>query len=157
MSTERIGIVMNGITGRMGTRQHLARSIMAIRKQGGVALDDGRTLMPEPLLVGRNESKLKGLSEAHGGLKFTTDLDAALGDPDYTVYFDSQTTNRRFEGVKQAIDAGKHIYCEKPSAGSVADAMALYELAERRRDARADGCVLSPDTRVGTRRRTCFR
>ncbi|HIA48560.1 MAG TPA: gfo/Idh/MocA family oxidoreductase, partial [Candidatus Hydrogenedentes bacterium] len=80
MSEERIGIVMNGITGRMGRNQHLARSIMAIREQGGVVLDDGRVLMPEPLLVGRNEEKLKGLSEVHGGVKFTTDLDAALGD-----------------------------------------------------------------------------
>ncbi|MFP6615592.1 MAG: Gfo/Idh/MocA family oxidoreductase, partial [Candidatus Hydrogenedentota bacterium] len=131
MSEERIGIVMNGITGRMGRNQHLARSIMAIREQGGVVLDDGRMLMPEPLLVGRNEEKLKGLSEAHGGLKFTTDLDAALGDPDYSVYFDSQTTNRRYESVKLAIDAGKHIYCEKPSAASVTDAMALYDLAEK--------------------------
>ena len=93
MSTERIGIIMNGITGRMGTRQHLARSIMAIREQGGVQLDDGRMLMPEPLLVGRNESKLQELSEAHGGLKYTTDLAEALRDPDYSVYFDSQTTN----------------------------------------------------------------
>lgn len=131
MSEERIGIVMNGITGRMGTNQHLARSIMAIREQGGVVLDDGRVLMPEPLLVGRNEEKLKGLSEVHGGLKFTTDLDAALGDPDYSVYFDSQTTSRRYESVKLAIDAGKHIYCEKPSAASVTDAMALYDLAEK--------------------------
>ncbi len=82
MSTERIGIIMNGITGRMGTNQHLARSIMAIREQGGLQLDDGRTLMPEPLLVGRNDIKLKALSETHGGLKFTTDLDAALSDPE---------------------------------------------------------------------------
>jgi predicted dehydrogenase len=87
--------------------------------------------MPEVLLVGRNEEKLKALSEEHGGLKFTTDLDAALGDGNYSVYFDSQTTNRRYEGVKKAIDAGKHIYCEKPSAGSIADAMALYESAEK--------------------------
>ena len=87
--------------------------------------------MPEVLLVGRNEEKLKALSEEHGGLKFTTDLDAALGDGNYSVYFDSQTTNRRYEGVKKAIDAGKHIYCEKPAAGSIADAMALYESAEK--------------------------
>ena len=130
MSTERIGIIMNGITGRMGTRQHLARSIMAIREQGGVQLDDDRVLMPEPLLIGRNETKLKALSEAHGGLKYTTDLDAALEDPDYSVYFDSQTTNRRFDDVTRAIDAGKHIYCEKPTAGSLADAMAMYRHAE---------------------------
>lgn len=131
MSEERIGIIMNGITGRMGTRQHLARSIMAIRKEGGIKLDDGRILMPEPMLVGRNESKLKALSEEHGGLPYTTDLDAALSNPDYTVYFDSQTTNRRVESVTKAIDAGKHIYCEKPTAGSIADAMALYHHAEK--------------------------
>jgi predicted dehydrogenase len=131
MSTERIGIVMNGITGRMGMNQHLARSIMAIRADGGLKLDDGRTLMPEPLLVGRNEATLKALSGEHGGLPFTTDLDAALADPDYTIYFDAQTTSRRFDSVKQAIDGGKHIYCEKPTADNLADAVALYEYAEK--------------------------
>src|SRR5271156_2044989 len=103
MKERRIGIIMNGVTGRMGPNQHLVRSILAIRKQGGVRLANGDTVMPDPILVGRSADKLKALGDAHGVSRFTTDLDAALADPFNAIYFDSQTTDRRAEGVRKAI------------------------------------------------------
>ncbi len=112
----------------MGTRQHLGRSIVAIRDQGGVRLDDGEALMPDPVLVGRDEKKLRALAEEHGIERWTTDLEACLADPYSEVYFDSQTTTRRAEGVRAAIRAGKHIYCEKPIATSLDDAVELVRL-----------------------------
>ena len=129
MTTHTIGIIMNGVTGRMGTNQHLVRSILAIREQGGVHVGDD-VIMPEPLLVGRNESKLNALSDAHGGLRYTTDLDGALADDAYAIYFDAQTTLRRYECVRQAIAAGKHVYCEKPVSTNSAEGMELHRLAE---------------------------
>lgn len=129
--TEKIGIIMNGVTGRMGTNQHLMRSIVAIINQGGVRLPDGSCLMPEPLLVGRNADKLKGLSGRAGGAKWTTDLDAALADKANAIYFDAQTTDRRAADVRRAIAAGKHIYCEKPTATDTATALELYRLAAK--------------------------
>ncbi len=120
----RVGVVMNGVTGRMGTNQHLVRSILAIREQGGV---DG--ILPEPLLVGRDEEKLRALAEPHG-LPYTTDLDAALADDAYEVYFDAQVTSRREAAVRKAIAAGRHVYCEKPITEDLASALALAELAE---------------------------
>ncbi|NLX15320.1 MAG: Gfo/Idh/MocA family oxidoreductase [Phycisphaerales bacterium] len=122
---------MNGVTGRMGTNQHLVRSIMAIRQQGGVRISENETIMPEPLLVGRNAAKLTQLAAATGVEKWSTDVDAALADKHYSVYFDAQTTNRRVEWVKKAIAAGKHIYCEKPTALSTKEALELYTLAEK--------------------------
>jgi len=125
-----VGIVMNGVTGRMGTNQHLVRSIVAIRAQGGVAAGPGRVLWPEPLLVGRDERKLRALADAYGlGDAYTTDLDAALADDAYEVYFDAQTTSRRAEGVKAAIEAGKHVYCEKPITEDLDSALELARLA----------------------------
>lgn len=124
-----IGIIMNGVTGRMGTNQHLIRSILAIRKQGGVALPNGDAIMPDPILVGRQEHKLRALAAEHGLEKWSTDLDACLADPAYPVYFDAQTTLRRAESIKQAIQAGKHIYCEKPTAASLAESIELARLA----------------------------
>ncbi len=129
MKTHNIGIILNGVTGRMGTNQHLVRSMLAIREQGGVRLSDREVIMPAPVLAGRNEHKLRALSEAHGGLPWSTSLDALLSDPHYTVYFDAQTTLLRFAAVKKAIAAKKHIYCEKPSANSLEEALQLYELA----------------------------
>ena len=126
MKQHTLGIIMNGVTGRMGTNQHLVRSILAIRKQGGVRLANGDVVIPDPILVGRNIDKLRALGEAHGVSRFTTDLDSALADPKNKIYFDSQTTDRRAEGVRRAIAARKAIYCEKPTAVDTATALALY-------------------------------
>jgi predicted dehydrogenase len=135
MSTHKIGIIMNGVTGRMGTNQHLYRSIAAIIKQGGVKLADHETIMPEVLLVGRNEAKLRKVAEGaglpEGTPKVSTDLAAALKDKQYSIYFDAQTTDRRVEAVSQAIAAGKHIYCEKPTATNTEDALRLWHEAKK--------------------------
>jgi predicted dehydrogenase len=130
--THHIGIVMNGVTGRMGTNQHLIRSILSIRSQGGIKTPSGDTILPDPILVGRNHAKLSQLAQDHGLGRFTTDLDAALADPYNAIYFDAQGTNQRAESVKKAIAAGKHIYCEKPTATSTKDALELYQLAMKR-------------------------
>jgi predicted dehydrogenase len=132
MAKKSIGIVMNGVTGRMGTNQHLVRSILAIREEGGLLLPNGDRLWPEPVLVGRSEAKLRELASAHGGLKFSTSLDACLNDPANTIYFDAQTTSRRAEALRVAIAAGKHVYCEKPVADSFDDAMSIARLARDR-------------------------
>jgi predicted dehydrogenase len=125
-----VGVIMNGVTGRMGTNQHLHRSIVAIREQGGVKLASGETIMPVPTLVGRNAAKLDALSAAAGGVRWTTSLDEALADPNNSIYFDAQTTDRRAAAVRQAIAAGKNVYCEKPTANSLAEAYELYTLAK---------------------------
>ncbi|MEX0321963.1 MAG: Gfo/Idh/MocA family protein [Puniceicoccaceae bacterium] len=130
MKTHTVGIIMNGVTGRMGTNQHLLRSVAAIMKQGGVQVGPNEIIMPDPVLVGRNENKLKKLCEISGVEKWTTDLDSVLNDPAYTIYFDSQTTGRRADGVKKAADAGKHIYCEKPTAVSTKVAVELADYCE---------------------------
>ena len=130
-TTHTIGLIMNGVTGRMGANQHLKRSICAIMKQGGAPLPDGSRIMPSPVLVGRNPAKLAELARETGLEKWTTDLDAALADPAYQVYFDAQTTSLRAAAVKKAIAARKHIYCEKPSATTTAAAYELYQLAKR--------------------------
>lgn len=129
MAVRNIGIIMNGVTGRMGTNQHLIRSILAIRKQGGVVLSGGDVVMPDPILVGRQENKLQALAATHGVERWSTDLEACLADPYNEIYFDSQTTVRRAESIKQAIAAGKHIYCEKPTAVDLAGALELASIA----------------------------
>ncbi len=129
MTRHTVGIIMNGVTGRMGTNQHLVRSIVAIRAAGGVRIDDDTVIWPEPVLVGRNEAKLQQLAEAHGDLRWTTDLDACLRDPELTVYFDAQITGRRAPAVRAAIAAGKHVYCEKPVSEDLATALELSRLA----------------------------
>ena len=126
-----VGIIMNGVTGRMGLNQHLQRSVYAIIEQGGVRLNDAEAIVPRPLLVGRSPSKLEAISAKFGGLPWTTNLDEALANPEYSVYFDAQTTDRRADAVRQAIAAGKHVYCEKPISGSVETALDLCRLANR--------------------------
>src|SRR3954462_4670077 len=125
MSEHRVGIIMNGVTGRMGTNQHLMRSIAAIIKQGGIKIAEGETIMPDPILVGRNEAKLRALAAQAGVTRVSTDLAATLKDPANTIYFDSQVTTRRAEDIKRAIAAGKHIYTEKPVATSAKEAQEL--------------------------------
>ncbi|AYB34634.1 Gfo/Idh/MocA family protein [Chryseolinea soli] len=130
MKEQKIGIIMNGVTGRMGTNQHLLRSIVEIIKQGGIKLRSGDRLIPDPILVGRDEDKLQRLGVLSGIKKITTNVDEALADPQNKIYFDSQTTGRRAEGVRKAVKAGKHIYCEKPVAVDTKEAMELYQLCK---------------------------
>jgi len=130
MKEHKIGLIMNGVTGRMGTNQHLLRSIAEIIKQGGVKINAGETVMPDPVLVGRDENKLQKLCELSGVKKMSTDLDKVLADPHNIIYFDSQTTTRRADGIRKAVKAGKHIYCEKPIAVDTKEAMELYQLCE---------------------------
>lgn len=132
MTTRTLGIIMNGVTGRMGMNQHLLRSIVPLIQQGGARAGKDTLIIPEPLLVGRNPDKLEQVARSAGLSRWTTDLDAALSDPKMAVYFDAQTTLNRAASVSRAIAAGKHIYCEKPTATSTREAYALYELARRK-------------------------
>ena len=131
MATKTLGIIMHGITGRMGYNQHLVRSICAIRDQGGVALANGDRIMPDPILVGRNADKIAAVAKKHGITRTTTDMAAALANPADTVFFDGGSTQMRAGFLSDAIRAGKHIYCEKPIAETVADAMAVVRLAKQ--------------------------
>ncbi|MHA7279122.1 Gfo/Idh/MocA family protein [Arthrobacter sp. MDT2-2] len=130
MSTRTIGIIMNGVSGRMGYRQHLVRSILAIRDQGGVLLSDGSRVQVEPILVGRNEAKLAELAAKHGIEHYSTDLDSVLADPTWEIYADFLVTKARSAAIRKAIAAGKAIYTEKPTAETAADALELANLAE---------------------------
>ena len=144
MARKIINVALNGVTGRMGYRQHLVRSLLAIREQGGIPLDvgpvsegtvsgdtapEGTILYPEPILVGRSEERLRAIAERHGLTRWTTSLDEVLGDPEIDVYFDTQVTSAREDAVARAIAAGKHVYTEKPVAASAAAACALAEAA----------------------------
>ena len=122
-------IVMNGVTGRMGYRQHLLRSILAIRDDGGVLRPDGTRLQVEPVIVGRNREKLTEIARKHDIDTVHTDLDAALAD-DAPVYFDSLVTSERKKTILRAVAAGKHVYTEKPIAESVAEGQELVEAAQ---------------------------
>jgi predicted dehydrogenase len=122
-------IAMNGVTGRMGYRQHLVRSILAIRDQGGVLLDDGSTVQVEPILVGRNPDRLSQMAKQHGVESWSTDVDAVLADDTVDIYFDAQVTSRRVAALSAAIAAGKAVYTEKPTAETVKEAVELARLA----------------------------
>ncbi len=130
MTVRSIGVVLNGVTGRMGYRQHLVRSVLAIRERGGVRVDDDTVLLPEPVLVGRNAAKLKELAARHDLARWTTDLDSALGDASTEVYFDAQVTSAHVPAITKAIAAGKHVYTEKPVASSPDEVLELARLAD---------------------------
>jgi predicted dehydrogenase len=130
MARKVIQVALNGVTGRMGYRQHLVRSLLGIREQGGVRLEDGTTVYPEPVLVGRSEERLRAIAERHGLDRWTTDLDEVLADPAVEVYFDTQVTSAREPSLMRAIEAGKHVYTEKPVAGSLAGALRLARAAQ---------------------------
>src|SRR5258708_2147331 len=129
MPRRTLAIALNGATGRMGYRQQLVRSILAIREQGGLALPDGTVVWPEPLLVGRDAQKLRAIAERHGLERWTTSLDEALADPAVEVYFDAQVTQQRVKALTKAIEAGKHVYTEKPTAETAAEALGLARTA----------------------------
>src|SRR5216684_1260659 len=131
MAQQRLGIIMSGVTGRMGMNQHLIRSICAIRDQGGVALKNGDRVMPDPILVGRSADRLQKLAKAHGIARWTTDLDKALKDKKDTLFFDAATTQLRAELLKKAMKAGKDIYCEKPVSETLKDAVDLVRAAKK--------------------------
>lgn len=124
-----IGVIVNGATGRMGYRQHLVRSLLALRDDGGLAVGDGTRLMPEPILVGRDEGKLAAIARRHGLDRWTTNLDEALADDSAPIYFDAQATQVREKSIKAAIEAGKHVYTEKPLAATHDAAVELARLA----------------------------
>jgi predicted dehydrogenase len=129
MTRKVILVAVNGVTGRMGYRQHLVRSLLSIREQGGVPLGDGTALYPELVLVGRSEERLRRIAERHGLDRWTTSLDEVLADPAVEVYFDAQVTSAREASLRQAIEAGKHVYTEKPTAGSLDGALRLARAA----------------------------
>jgi predicted dehydrogenase len=129
MSRKVVPVALNGVTGRMGYRQHLVRSLLSIRDQGGVPLDDGTVIYPEPILVGRSEQRLRAIAERHGLERWTTSLDEVLSDPAVPVYFDAQATSAREPSLAAAIAAGKHVYTEKPVADSLDGALRLAAAA----------------------------
>ncbi|MFG2066832.1 Gfo/Idh/MocA family protein [Micromonospora tulbaghiae] len=132
MERTSVGIILNGVTGRMGYRQHLVRSLLAIRDQGGVPARDGSRIWPELTLVGRDENRLAEIAERHGLSAYTTDLDAALADDAHRIYFDAQVTTAREKAIRAAIEAGKHVYTEKPLAEGFLASLELARLAAAR-------------------------
>ena len=130
MTVKRLSLIMNGVTGRMGLNQHLIRSIVAIRDQGGVTLSNGDRVMPDPILVGRDAEKVAALAKQYNIARHTTDLDKALADKNDTIFFDAATTQARPTLLTKAINAGKHVYCEKPIATDLASALKAYKAAQ---------------------------
>ena len=131
MSEKRLGIIMHGVTGRMGQNQHLIRSILAIRDQGGVLLSNGDRVMPDPIIVGRNLEKISNLARNYNIDRFTDDLDAALSNPEDILFFDAGSTQMRSSLLKKAMDAGKHVYSEKPISENLKDAIDLARYAKK--------------------------
>ncbi len=132
MNIQNIGIIMHGVTGRMGMNQHLIRSVLAIREQGGIALKDGTYLMPDPIIVGRNATKIECLAKKHHIARWTTDMDSALTNPDDTIFFDAASTKLRPELLRRAIDAGKHVYSEKPVSEGLDEAISIARYAKEK-------------------------
>lgn len=158
MSERKIGIVMNGVTGRMGKNQHLINSIAAIRRDDGVLLTDGSRLMPDPILIGRDEDRLKAVAAGAGIAKYSTELGAALADPNNSIYFDAVLTTARAANIKQAIAAGKHIYTEKPTAEGFDEALSLYHAARDKgvkHGVVADKLIASTSLRPVVREKVC--
>ncbi len=131
MAIRTIGIIVNGATGRIGSTQHLANGLIPIIEEGGLALGDDR-LVPRLLLVGRDPARLAAVARACNGADHTTDLAAALADPDYAIFFDAAATQQRVTALERAIAAGKHVYCEKPVAPTAAEGLALLDAARKR-------------------------
>jgi predicted dehydrogenase len=129
LNTRRVGVIMNGITGRMGQNQHLVRSILAIRAQGGVRVGEDEVIVPDPILLGRNERRVRAVAEALGVERWSTDLERCLANPEDEIYFDAQKTLQRSDALRKAIAAGKHVYCEKPTAANLETALELARLA----------------------------
>ncbi|MFD6663872.1 Gfo/Idh/MocA family protein [Micromonospora chalcea] len=129
MERTSVGIILNGVTGRMGYRQHLVRSLLAIREQGGVPARDGTRIWPELTLVGRDENRLAAIAQRHGLSAYTCDLEAALADDANQIYFDAQVTAAREKAIRAAIEAGKHVYTEKPLAEDFLASLELARLA----------------------------
>jgi predicted dehydrogenase len=130
MTTKRLGIIMHGVTGRMGLNQHLIRSVLAIRNQGGVLMSNGDRVMPDPILIGRNPEKIEALARAHQVERWGSNLEAALANPEDSVFFDAGTTQMRPQLLAQALRAGKHVYCEKPIATNLREAIAVAQTAQ---------------------------
>src|SRR5258705_53018 len=131
MPTKTIGIIVNGATGRIGSTQHLAKALVPIRREGGLAVGGDR-IVPRLLLVGRDAGRLAQIAATHGVTEWSTDLDAALGDSSCGVFFDAAATHQRRQTLDKAIAAGKHLYTEKPVALSAADGLALLGAARAR-------------------------
>ena len=146
MAQKTLGIIMHGVTGRMGLNQHLIRSIIAIRNQGGVTLSNGDKVMPDPILIGRNAEKIEALAREHTIRRYGSNLEAALANKDDTVFFDASTTQMRPALLAQALRAGKHVYCEKPIATTLSEAMQVCQLVAARPEAKAS--PISPPSRA---------
>jgi len=131
MTVKEIGIIVHGATGRIGATQHLANALAPIRAEGGLVSGTNR-IMPRLLLAGRNATRLEEIARLHGGLEWTTDVDAALAKPAYSIFFDAAATEQRVAVLTKAIAAGKHIYSEKPAAPTVAEGLALLHAARAR-------------------------
>ena len=122
-----VAIVMNGVKGRMGTCQHLERSLLAIREQGGVVLPDGEVILPDPILVGSNEKKLRSLAEEHGTERWSTDLDENLADPEVEIYLATSTPPRKYVSPSSTTTPGRSTVSKSPS--STRDARSRYAAA----------------------------
>src|SRR6476620_9900323 len=131
MATQTIGIIVNGATGRIGSTQHLANALVPIINEGGLPLGHDR-LIPRLLLVGRDGERLAEVARTHGVPEWTTDLNAALADPAWTIFFDAAATQQRVAVLAKALAAGKHVYSEKPVAPTAALGLTLLREADAR-------------------------